>query len=324
MPAGEYAVGPAARAVVADLGLSAPALLRRAGLPDDALEGSAGLAPVAYYRLWEALEQECGPDTAALVAGVISVEAFDPAIYAALCSSHLATAAERIATHKRLMCPMTLDLREDEGGLRVRLVWPPGPPPPTVLMHVELAFWVVLARTGTRAPVVPLRLTCPEPPTSQALLDLLGAPVTPGADTTITFTRLDARRRFVTADETVWQAMEPLLRQRLHEQDGAGTAARVDTALLELLPAGAASAASVARRLGLSSRTLQRRLADEGTTFSRVLDSTRERVARHYLSSDLPITEIAFLLGYDEPTSFYRAFHAWTGTTPRTVRASAG
>ncbi|MEM9654001.1 MAG: helix-turn-helix domain-containing protein, partial [Actinomycetota bacterium] len=73
-----------------------------------------------------------------------------------------------------------------------------------------------------------------------------------------------------------------------------------------------------------STRTLQRRLSEEGTSFQSVLNATRESLARHYLvNGGLAAGEIAFLLGYEEPSSFYRAFHSWTGQTPERVRAEA-
>ena len=79
---------------------------------------------------------------------------------------------------------------------------------------------------------------------------------------------------------------------------------------------------AVASRLAMSNRTLHRRLQGEDTTFQRVLNSTREALARHYLSDPrLTAGEISFLLGYEEPSSFYRAFHSWTGDTPERVRA---
>jgi AraC-like DNA-binding protein len=81
----------------------------------------------------------------------------------------------------------------------------------------------------------------------------------------------------------------------------------------------------VAHDLAMSTRTLQRRLKAEETTFQTILDSTRELLARHYLSeSELSTNEISFLLGYEDPRSFYRAFRSWTGQTPQLVRAAAG
>jgi AraC-like DNA-binding protein len=79
--------------------------------------------------------------------------------------------------------------------------------------------------------------------------------------------------------------------------------------------------ADVAQKLAVSTRTLHRRLKKDGTTFQKVLDDLREELARHYLaSSDYSSAEIAFLLGYEEPNSFYRAFRVWTGQTPEAVR----
>jgi len=71
----------------------------------------------------------------------------------------------------------------------------------------------------------------------------------------------------------------------------------------------------------MSTRTLQRRLSAEGTTFRRILNATRRALALHYISeSDLSAGEISFLLGYEDTRSFYRAFHAWTDQTPQLAR----
>ena len=120
----------------------------------------------------------------------------------------------------------------------------------------------------------------------------------------------------------MWEFFEPELRRRLSET-AAGTSheERVRASLLELLPAGAGSMGAVARDLAMSTRTLQRRLSAEGTTFRRVLNATRRSLALHYVSeSDLSAGEISFLLGYEDARSFYRAFHAWTDQTPQLAR----
>ncbi|RMF44769.1 MAG: AraC family transcriptional regulator, partial [Deltaproteobacteria bacterium] len=102
----------------------------------------------------------------------------------------------------------------------------------------------------------------------------------------------------------------------------ASFASKVRSALLELLPSGQRSAEAVAKRLAVSKRTLQRRLADEATTFQIELNQVREQLARHYLANtDLPGAQISFLLGFEDPNSFVRAFHAWTGQTPERLRA---
>ncbi|MEO1086279.1 MAG: AraC family transcriptional regulator, partial [Acidobacteriota bacterium] len=153
-----------------------------------------------------------------------------------------------------------------------------------------------------------------------------GCPVHAGSAHAITFSTPDATRQFLTANEPMWQFFRPELRKRLSELDMTATVSdRVRGALLELLPSGNASLAAVATKLAVSTRTLQRRLRSEGSSFQEVLDSTREELSRHYLgSSSMSGAEIAFLLGYEDPNSFFRAFQAWTGKTPEQVRTAGG
>ena len=81
---------------------------------------------------------------------------------------------------------------------------------------------------------------------------------------------------------------------------------------------------ATARRLGTGQRNLQRRLRDGDTCFQAIASDTREQLARHYLTNtNMAGDEISFLLGYDKPSSCYRTFQRWTGTTPMRLRAGA-
>ncbi|MGY4476374.1 AraC family transcriptional regulator ligand-binding domain-containing protein [Bradyrhizobium sp. USDA 3364] len=100
---------------------------------------------------------------------------------------------------------------------------------------------------------------------------------------------------------------------------------RVEDQIAQLLPHGKANAETVARRLGMSRRTLARALSLEGDGFSDILEAFRIALARHYLEDEeLPISKIAWLLGYSEVSSFTHAFVRWTGLTPRAYRSSNG
>ena len=89
-----------------------------------------------------------------------------------------------------------------------------------------------------------------------------------------------------------------------------------------MLPHGSAVASQVARRLGMSSRTLSRKLGEEGTSFAEILDQLRAALAKHYLDDEaLSVSEIAWLLGYREVSSLTHAFKRWTGRTPRQFRS---
>lgn len=96
---------------------------------------------------------------------------------------------------------------------------------------------------------------------------------------------------------------------------------RVRQLLISLLGRGEPSIADVARRLAIAPRTLQRRLAAEGTSFQRVVDETRREAAERLLAGrSLALSEIAYLLGFSEPSAFHRAFKRWAGSTPLEFR----
>lgn len=327
-PENRYALNPGWALLLKDMGVNTANVLRRAGLPQDLLvrEGTT-ISADDYYALWNALGDETGdPALPISVANAISLEAFDPAIFAATCSKNLNVAAARIAQHKKLIAPTRLTVAQSRNETELELRWPEHASPPQALVTTELLFWVALARLGTRAPIRPLRMTTSEPPSEPAPYDdYLGIRIKKGPSHTVAFSAQDAAQPFLTANEAMWEFFQPELRRRLSELDADTTAAeRVRAALLELLPAGDSSMEAVSNELAVSTRTLQRRLKGEGTSFQEVLNNTRESLARHYLSnSDLPAGEISFLLGYEDQHSFYRAFNAWTGLTPMRARAAA-
>jgi AraC-like DNA-binding protein len=97
----------------------------------------------------------------------------------------------------------------------------------------------------------------------------------------------------------------------------------VENEIVALLPHGKARAAEIARRLGLTQRTLARRLLSEGVTFSQVLEKLKSDLALRYLAEKpLSVSHIAWLLGYQEVSAFTHAFKRWTGQTPREARSS--
>jgi AraC-like DNA-binding protein len=93
--------------------------------------------------------------------------------------------------------------------------------------------------------------------------------------------------------------------------------------IAERLGGGEPSQTDIARRMGMSERTLQRRLQAEGSSFHELLEECRRTIACSYLGDrKLAAYEVSFLLGYAEPSTFFRAFKRWTGKTPQEYRAS--
>lgn len=143
---------------------------------------------------------------------------------------------------------------------------------PYSLQVAEIAFFVRLARLATREHIKAHRVILPQLPSSRYLRryeNFFGVPVQKGEYPVIAFAAVDALRPFLTVNESMFHAFEPDLRRRLSELDStASTAERVRAVLLELLPGNAATIEKAAERLGLSKRTLQRRLEEEGKTFA--------------------------------------------------------
>lgn len=329
MRSNTYALETTWRPLLKDLGVSGANVLRRAGLPDDLLtRPSVRLEAADFHRFWDSLEAELGDPLLPLklCQGVRS-ESFSPPLFAALCSPNLLTAAQRIARYKALVAPMLLRVRQSGERVSVELAWPhPGSRPPVSLVVTELLFVVILARMGTREPVRPLSVTTPVLPVASATYtDFLGVPLQKGSVHRVVFAQSDALRPFLTSHEGMWAAFEPELRTRLAQLDASvQIGQRVRSVLLEALPGGGVDMAAVARRLGMSQRSLQRQLGTEGLTYKDLLQATRQSLAQHYLvKTDLPVAEISFLLGFEEPNSFFRAFRGWTGQTPDRLRQSA-
>jgi len=88
-----------------------------------------------------------------------------------------------------------------------------------------------------------------------------------------------------------------------------------------MLPSGTPKDDEIAKALLLSARTFQRKLAEQGTNFTELLGQVRRELAEHYIADpDIPVTEISYLLGFSDVSSFSRAFKRWTGTPPAAFR----
>jgi AraC-like DNA-binding protein len=325
--ANSYSVNPGWRLLLKDLGIQPANVLRRANLPGDLFgRENALLNTKEYFRLWRGVEEEAADPTLPIrIGAAISVEAFSPLLFAALCSADLNTALERIAQYKKLVAPMALHVDVGDKATTLKLEWLDSTvEPPVSLVATELVFFVQLSRIATRTRICPLAVTAPNPPEPrEEYAEYFGVDLQQGPSPMISFKAKDATLPFLTANEKMWDFFEPDLRKRLSDLDSSATTAdRTRAALLELLPSGAASVAAVSERLGTSTRTLQRRLRQENRSFQALLNETREELARHYLkASNFSGAEISFLLGFEDPNSFFRAFHSWTGETPQQARS---
>lgn len=312
--------------LILDMGYNPADVLTLARLPGDLFaRKEASLSPTEYFNLWRGLEQAAGADELPLKLGqVLSVEAFDPALFACLCSPDLNTALQRLAQYKRLVGPLMMDVDITPQRTLVTLTcYGNTEPIPRSLSTSELVFFTQLARLATRKRIVPMAVFTPELPGNGLLYDaFFGCPLKQSDAIQIAFAAQDATRPFLTENSAMWDAFEPGLQKRLASLDEkASMTDRVKGVLLETLPAGISSIDAVAQRLAVSKRSLQRHLGDESVSFQDVLSQVRQALAQHYLiNSRISPGEISWLLGFQESNSFIRAFRNWTGTTPGAYR----
>lgn len=321
-----YAIGDGWKAILAEVGVNHADVLRRAQLPEDMLNrDDVRLSNDSFLRFFAALDASVeDQEFWVRFTEATRPEFFTPPVFASLCSPNLATAAERIARFKPLLGPIALDVRDTPDGLELTYRWKDPAVRQLAFMNgAEALFATHMARLGTRQRIRPTSVIVPELPRDPLPFEnFLGIRMTRGDVIRVTFSATDAHRPFLTANRAMWDIFEPELRKRLADLEGDATFAdRTQAVLMEGLPSGQFGMDNVARRLAVSSRTLQRRLRGEGTSFKAVVDGTRESLARHYLGrTQLTGSEIAYLLGFEEPNSFFRAVQRWTGTTPERLR----
>ncbi len=315
-------------ALLKNLDISVQDVLRQAQLPLDLLLRKIPVVTAdEYYRFWDALAHisKNEPALALRLAQNINASTVDPAIIAFLSSNNLNIALKRIAHYKPIVAPVCMSVEQNDRHTSLTFAGlPPNGSLPPLFVAFELVFWVQLARIATREPVNPLMVhSSLALPKLDAYEVFLETHIRHDDINRVTFSATDAQKPFLTVNHAMWAILEPAFDKKMEDltQDSSFRE-RVRACLIEMLASGHYSMTYVASRLAISNRTLQRRLSQEGTTFQKILDELREELARHYLSAtDYSSVEISFLLGYEEPNSFYRAFRTWTGQTPEIVRA---
>lgn len=240
---------------------------------------------------------------------------------AALYSRTFGEALQRIARYKRLTSPQEIRITERAKECAVEFVWllAETTEAPT---WVDMCFsWTVtIGRRGTGLPINPVRVELRRAETNRRLYEeYFGCPVKFGARRNKLFFRTeDVNQPFVTHNPELLELVAPQLEAELKQRLADGPLREHAKGILKRLLAGEKPRLEdVALELRVSARTLQRRLFEEGITFHNLVEEARREMAQHYLRQpSLELNETAYLLGYEDPNSFIRAFHKWEGTSP--------
>lgn len=320
MPLKRFLLDGNYKLLLKDLGVDLSEFLRQAELPYDLFDLPQPMVTTdEYYSMWDTLTDYGEKMMLPLQAGMaIQPEMFSPALIVALLSNNGISALERVIKYKILVAPMIFELNmHDEYVDLIIKSDKENNYLPLGLVAFEMIFMNRILSIGTRESIKPVLVQSTEKIREQEYEDFFGVKPAVGDQNIIRFKKEDLEQEFLTKNQGAWDFYLKGLDQRLEQaKKDHSFAFVVKTNLAKMLPTGEASIEILANEIGISKRTIQRKLAAEHTTFQGELSAVREEFAKKYLkNTNVSTKEIAFLLGYDEFNSFTRAFKSWTGKT---------
>jgi AraC-like DNA-binding protein len=252
------------------------------------------------------------------------LELFGVVGFACMSAPTFGAALERIARYRRVTSADHTEVHKGPDGTRLVLRQVAADRPYALqILDAHLAFIVAFGRYLTGCPIVPERvaLRAPQPPHHARYAEILGCrPEFDAPDNEMSFGISAVDLPLVSANTELF-AIFGEKADDLLPGESLTVSARTQVVLRRLLRGDSPHVAQVARALATSTRSLQRALREEGTSFQQLLDETRLDLARiHLRNPALDAAEVSYLLGFTTPSSFYRAFKRWTGQTPEAYK----
>jgi AraC-like DNA-binding protein len=310
------------------VGIAPAEVIRRANIPGSVIRDVAPVSTMQFFAIWKTLvDISSDPGIGLRIATALDSGVMPPSFLVAYHARDFRDALQRVARFKRLCAPEEVLIEERKDECRVGLKWPHSESQavPPALVDATFASLVELGRMGTAAPLVARKVEL-----ARAEMEMpeyegyYGCRVRYGVRRNcLTFCRADLDKPFVRYNSELLDMLAPELDRRLDQlSHSASLVEQIKWALRGRLTAGRPDIRSVATELAMSERSLQRKLTDEGVTFQGLLSETRHELAlEHLLDPGLAIIEVAYMLGYEDQNSFFRAFRQWEELTPSAWRA---
>jgi AraC-like DNA-binding protein len=313
------------------LGVSRDTLLRESKLDEQQLRDPFARIPLAAVaRLWRAVASHAPDPAVGLRLGADTrVREFGLVGYAMAFSSTVDSALRRLARYSRILSDaLAMTLAPEGDAVWVRLDVQPELRALRPAVDLRLAAVLSACREIAAARIDPLLVQLPyrRPVDVKEYERFFGAPLEFGALASAFLIKTeDLARPNALADTMLTGYLDRLAEQIVTDLGSESTLReRVRRVVWSELTEGVPALERVARSLGLSERTLQRQLRQEGTTFASLLTELRREMAPSLLRDGrLSVSEVAFLLGYEDPSAFRRTFRRWFGRSPRAYRAAA-
>lgn len=308
--------------------INSAALFAQAGLDIHELANPNARYPLANTtRLWQLAVQATGDENLGLnVARNINQTTFHALGYSLLASHTLEEAFERLIRYFRIVSDAAeLDFQPSGDDYKFIIRLQPGEVQPAnealdAMMSVVIRLCRALYGKHFRASEIRLRRPAPQDET--VFNKVFQAPIAFGADEAAMYiSRLILRAPLPSANAELARHNDEILARHIARFDKVNVANRVHATLLEQLSQGEPSQEKIAGSLHMSLRNLQRKLSAEKTSYKEILNRTRHELALSYIAEPrYSISEITYLLGFSDTSSFTRAFKRWTGQSPSHYR----
>ncbi|WP_290575518.1 AraC family transcriptional regulator [Ketobacter sp.] len=313
--------------------LDANAIFRQAGLNPAKLGNAVARFPVAnMIELWRLAQEASGDDGFGVATGQRwNATTFHALGFAWLASNSLGEALHRMSRYGAFLNDGLLySLTSEQIRYRFRIRRDPAQLPEQQFPRSDpsadagVVALLKMCRQLLGEDFSPVEITCGHPPNGGAILleQFARCPIRYDQDyLEMVFDRQDIERTLPSGNDELTQAHEQIILKHMADLQPDNLSTKVQLAILDQLPSGNVKEADIASQLGLSSRTLQRRLLEEGINFQGLLQTARQKLADQYIRDEnLSISEIAYLLGFSEQANFTRAFKRWTGCSPTQFR----
>ena len=301
------------------IGLLIENILEQARIPNILWKEEIQLSTEEYCLFLKEIDEVITDEQILAISNIDNLNVFIPSFFAALSSKNGLEGIKRLAKYKKLIGPVFLEIKEFEEIVQVQYFFEQREKelPRFAVLNEQLLLMNLLSK-GIGKGIIPISVTSPFE-YGEFLSKEMNITVNKGVQNEIIFSMKDLKKPFLTANNIMVEYLEPQLKQKLAEienQISETFTARVQKKLFQLIPSGQFSLENVAEEFGISTRTVQRNLAVENIKFNQIVKNVQKIMALNYLESkELSIDEIAYLVGYTETSSFYRAFKSWTGKT---------
>ncbi|WP_419872818.1 helix-turn-helix domain-containing protein [Candidatus Pristimantibacillus sp. PTI5] len=313
---------------MSNFNIAAHDVIRKAQLPLAVLNESFVINTAKFFAIWQAFSELVNNPAECIVkiAKGIETAQLPPIVLAPYHSRNYRDALIRMARYKQMCVPERIHIIEKGEFCSIELEWLYAEQPePPMLVGVTLASLLEIGRRGSGYSMTAHALELSGQMSNvQALEEHFGCRIKLGAERNrLTLYRSDLDRPFISYNAELLEILTPALDRSLNEQQRSKSITEmVKWIMKRSLASGRPDIHIVASELGMSDRTLQRRLTDKDTSFKQLLTEARREKAIEYLAdTSLDLKEVAFLLGYEDLSSFYRAFRLWEDDTPSNWRA---